>query len=95
MGKLGYTEADYGDRVFHYNNDMWLPADWSFTIFMVDSQVDLTGNSRTASSPTPTWAAFHGTTYDNENHTIGTQRRGGPRGGAYFFTPGRVRAESG
>lgn len=45
MGKLGYTEADYGDRVFHYNNDMRLAnsADWSFTIFMVDSQVDANG----------------------------------------------------
>ncbi len=45
MGKLGYTEADYGDRVFHYNNDMRLAnsADWSFTIFMVDSQVDADG----------------------------------------------------
>ncbi|MBI4349998.1 MAG: hypothetical protein HY550_01035 [Elusimicrobia bacterium] len=45
MGKLGYTEADYGDRVFHYNNDMRLAnsADWSFTIFLVDSQVDADG----------------------------------------------------
>lgn len=45
MGKLGYTEPDYGDRVFRYNNDMRLAnsADWSFTIFMVDSAVDSDG----------------------------------------------------
>jgi len=45
MGKLGYTESDYGDRVFHYNNDMRLlnAADWSFTILMVDSAVDVDG----------------------------------------------------
>ncbi|OIO05169.1 MAG: hypothetical protein AUJ51_00270 [Elusimicrobia bacterium CG1_02_56_21] len=45
MGKLGYTEPDYGDRVFHYNNDMRAAnsADWSFTVFMADSQQDADG----------------------------------------------------
>ena len=45
MSKLGYNEADYSDRVFHYNNDTRLTysADWSFTIFMVDSDKNLDG----------------------------------------------------
>jgi hypothetical protein len=45
MGTLGYHEDDYGDRVFHYNNDKRLAnaADWSFTLFMVDSEQDADG----------------------------------------------------
>jgi len=45
MGKLGYTEADYFDRVFHYDGDKREAAgtDWSFTVFMVDSEKSLTG----------------------------------------------------
>lgn len=45
MGKLGYTESDAYDRVFHYNADRRdaLGTDWSYTIFMVDSERDSDG----------------------------------------------------
>lgn len=45
MGSLGYGEADAYDRVFHYNADKRdaLGADWSYTIFVVDSEQDSDG----------------------------------------------------
>ncbi|HDQ71699.1 MAG TPA: hypothetical protein ENN19_06335 [Chloroflexi bacterium] len=42
MGKKGYTESSYFDRVRSYNNDMRQihGTDWAFTIFVVDSSND-------------------------------------------------------
>lgn len=74
MGKLGYTEADYGDRVFHYNNDMRLAnsADWSFTIFMVDSAVDVDGEFPDAYfAYAYLGGPFMVMTYDNGGYGIG------------------------
>lgn len=73
MGKLGYTEADYGDRVFHYNNDMRLAnsADWSFTIFMVDSQQNISGEfSDGYFAYAYIGGPFMIMTYDNGGYTI-------------------------
>ena len=43
VGKLGYTDTDYRDKVYHYNNDIRDEhgADWAFTIFVVDSYNDI------------------------------------------------------
>jgi len=74
MGKLGYTEPDYGDRVFHYNNDMRAAndTDWAFTIFMVDSELDGDGEFPDAYfAYAYIGGPFMVMTYNNDSYGIG------------------------
>lgn len=74
MGRMGYSENDYGARVYHYNNDVRAAnhTDWAFTIFVVDSDKDLDGEF-----PDNYFAyaylggPFAVTTYDNDSYGIG------------------------
>ncbi|OGR75383.1 MAG: hypothetical protein A2X32_12745 [Elusimicrobia bacterium GWC2_64_44] len=74
MSALGYSEPDYYDQVFHYNNDRRDAAgtDWSFTFFLVDSQMDADGEF-----PDGFFAyaylggPFSIMTYDNDGYGIG------------------------
>ncbi len=75
MGKLGYSESDYFDRVYHYDNDLRTAngTDWAFTLFMVDSEVDLDGEF---AAPDYGFAyayvggPFMVMTYDNDSYGI-------------------------
>ncbi len=74
MGTLGYSEADYFDRVTHYDNDKRdaAGADWSFTVFMVDSENDLDGQfSDNALAYAYIGGPFMIMTYDNDGYGIG------------------------
>ncbi len=74
MGKLGYNEAGYSDRVFHYNNDKRSAnaADWAFTIFMVDSEKDANGQfSDGYFAYAYVGGPFMVMTYDNDSYGIG------------------------
>ncbi|HCC48370.1 MAG TPA: hypothetical protein DEQ38_09700 [Elusimicrobia bacterium] len=74
MGKLGYGEADYFDRVFHYNNDRRDAAgtDWSFTFFVVDSQNDADGMFADGFfAYAYIGGPFSIMTYDNDSYGIG------------------------
>ena len=73
MTSLGYSEPDYFDQVYHYDNDVRAAnsSDWAFTIFVVDSLNDLDGMFADGyfayaylGGP---FAVF---TYDNENYGI-------------------------
>ncbi|MDA8131918.1 MAG: hypothetical protein M0011_10495, partial [Elusimicrobia bacterium] len=74
MGRMGYNDADYFERVYHYDNDVRTAnhTDWAFTIFVVDSL-----NSSTGEFPDNYFAyAYLGgpfvmTTYDNDSYGIG------------------------
>ncbi len=73
MGKLGYSEADYFDRVTHYDNDKRAAAgsDWAFTIFLVDSENDPDGEfSDNAFAYAYIGGPFMIMTYDNDNYGI-------------------------
>ena len=73
MGRMNYTESDYFDRVYHYDNDIRdvNGADWAFTIFVVDSLNDADGMF-----PDSYFAyaylggPFAVTTYDNDGYGI-------------------------
>lgn len=74
LGKLGYSETGYSDRVFHYNRDKraLYSADWSFTIFMVDSEVDSDGRFPDAFfAYAYIGGPFMVMTYDNDGYGIG------------------------
>ena len=74
MGKLGYSESDYFDRVYHYNNDLRTAngTDWAFTLFMVDSELDLDGEfADYGFAYAYLGGPFMVLTYDNDGYGIG------------------------
>lgn len=74
MGTLGYAEPDYGDRVYHYDNDRRTAtgSDWSLTIFMVDSEADPDGQFVDGYfAYAYVGGPFMVMTYDNEYYGIG------------------------
>ncbi|MDD2806079.1 MAG: FlgD immunoglobulin-like domain containing protein [Elusimicrobiales bacterium] len=74
MNSLGYSEPDYYDQVFHYNNDRRDAAgtDWSFTFFLVDSQMDADGEfSDGFFAYAYLGGPFSIMTYDNDGYGIG------------------------
>jgi len=74
MTALGYSEPDYFDQVFHYNNDRRDAAgtDWSFTWFLVDSQLDADGEfSDGLFAYAYVGGPFSVMTYDNDGYGSG------------------------